>query len=466
MFFMNAWLDIEEIPERARNLPVKVIGGGLAGVEAAFKLAAEGVPVELYEMKPQRFSPAHGSINLAELVCSNSFKSNNELKACGLLKEELLELGSIVIKAALKARVPAGEVLAVDREVFSLKVTKAITSNPLIKVVRKEIVKIPKMGIVIIAAGPLPSWGLEKAIENLLGEEGLYFYGAIPPIIERDTIDFSKVFKASRYEEGEGDYINCPMSKKEYFDFVNALRNADKVPIKPFDDPTFLSESPPVDLLAEQGEHALVFGVMSPVGFTQFRGLKRGPFAVVQLRQDSLAGDYYSMVGFQTRLKMAEQDRVFRMIPGLKNARFLRYGTFHRNTYINAPKHLNCFLRLKSNPRIFYCGQICGVEGYCESAATGIMAGIFSAKLWKKESIQALPPESAIASLIRYITYGGHKEFRPMNISFGLFDTEHMLNIKNKGLRRRLIVDSALKKLDGWMKGMGIIDRKEFLTFR
>lgn len=452
---MEQWIDLGDIPERARRLPVKVIGGGLAGVEAAYALAKEGVPVELIEMKPRRFSPAHRLVNLAELVCSNSLKSMDPLKASGLLKKELGLLGSIVLEASRKTRVPAGEALAVDRDAFSERVTRILSVQPLVKVVRKEAVAIPRTGIVVVAVGPLPSSRFERAIENLLGDKGLYFYDAISPVVESESIDLTKAFRASRYEEGEGDYINCPMSREQYLAFVHALRGAQKVPLKPFDVPKFFQGCQPVDLIAEQGEHALAFAQMSPVGFRQFKGASSRPFAVVQLRQDDLLGCHYSIVGFQSRLKMQEQDRVFRMIPGLENARFVRYGTFHRNTYVNSPKHLNRFLSLKRCPRVFFAGQVCGVEGYLESAAMGLVAGLFAARMWKRQPIRAIPKGSMVSGLLEYITFEGHKEFKPMNANFSLLESENPPG-HDRRARRAWLVERSSSGLDAWMREMGI----------
>lgn len=451
---METWIPVDNIPERARRLPVKVIGGGLAGVEAAYVLAREGVPVELIEMKPVRFSPAHRLVHLGELVCSNSLKSLDPLKASGLLKKEMELLGSLVLQAAKKRRVPAGEALAVDRERFSELITQTLTAHPLIRIIRKEAVVIPRTGIVIVAVGPLPSKRFERAVENTLGEKGLYFYDAISPVIEADSIDTSKVFRASRYEEGSGDYLNCPMSKEQYLSFVKALKEAQKVPFKPFDEPRFFQGCQPIDYIAEQGEHALAFAQMSPVGFSRFKGKSR-PFAVVQLRQDDFVGAHYSMVGFQTRLKMQEQDRVFRMIPGLENARFVRYGTFHRNSYIQAPKSLDPFLRLRQMPRVFFAGQICGVEGYLESAAMGLVAGLYASCLWKAQPIRPLPKGTLMAGLIEYITFEGHKDFKPVNANFGLLESDAPSTLDRKA-KRAWLMERSLAALRAWMDKMGV----------
>lgn len=451
---MDTWIPLDNIPERARRLPVKVIGGGLAGVEAAYVLAKEGVPVELIEMKPRRFSPAHRLVHLAELVCSNSLKSMDPYKASGLLKKEMELLGSLVLAAAKKRRVPAGEALAVDRERFSELITRTLASQPLIRILRKEAVVIPRTGIIIVAVGPLPSRRFEHAIENVLGEKGLYFYDAVSPVIEADSIDATKVFRASRYEEGGGDYLNAPMSREQYLAFVKALKEAQKVPLKPFDEPRFFQGCQPIDWIAEQGEHALAFAQMSPVGFSRFRGQSR-PFAVVQLRQDDFVGTHYSMVGFQTRLKMQEQDRVFRMIPGLEKARFVRYGTFHRNSYIRAPKYLDPFLRLSQEPRVFFAGQICGVEGYLESAAMGLMAGLYAARLWKAQPIRSLPKGTLTAGLIEYITYEGHKDFKPVNANFGLLEADAP-SMRDRKAKRAWLMERSLRALRAWMDEMGI----------
>jgi methylenetetrahydrofolate--tRNA-(uracil-5-)-methyltransferase len=451
---MEIRMTLDNIPERARRLPVKVIGGGLAGVEAAYMLAREEVPVELIEMKPRRFSPAHRLVHLSELVCSNSLKSLDPLKASGLLKKEMELLGSLVLQAAKKRRVPAGEALAVDRERFSELISRTLVAQPLIRIIRKEAVVIPRTGIVIVAVGPLPSKRFEHTLDNMLGEKGLYFYDAISPVIEADSIDTSKVFRASRYEEGGEDYLNSPMSKEQYLAFIKALKEAQKVPLKPFDEPRFFQGCQPIDWIAEQGEHALAFAQMSPVGFNRFKGKSR-PFAVVQLRQDDFVGAHYSMVGFQTRLKMQEQDRVFRMIPGLENARFVRYGTFHRNSYIQAPKHLDPFLRFRQMPRVFFAGQICGVEGYLESAAMGLMAGLYASRLWKAQPIRSLPKGTLMSGLIEYITFEGHKDFKPINANFGLLET-NAPSMRDRKANRAWLMERSLSAMRAWMDEMGV----------
>lgn len=426
-------------------MSIKVIGGGLAGCEAAWSITKAGIPVELYEMKPLKFTPAHKSPQFAELICSNSFKSDREGTAAGLLKEEMRSLGSICMEAANLCRVPAGGALAVDREKFSALVTEKIRSNPLIKVIEKEVTKIPG-GICVIATGPLTSDILSEEISRLLGSQYLSFYDAVAPIIAADSIDMTKAFFASRYNKGgETDYINCPMDKEQYLNFYNALVNAELAPLHDFDKGLKVYEGcMPVEVMAKRGVDTLRFGPLKPVGLTDPTTGTR-PYAVVQLRKENEEGTMYNMVGFQTNLLFKEQKRVFSLIPSLSNAEFLRYGVMHRNTFIDSPRLINPTLNLRKNPMLFFAGQITGVEGYMESAATGIIAGINAARLYNEKEPFLLPGETMIGALINYTSNQEVKNFQPMGANFGLLPA---LNIKSKQERCMTLYNRALKSLE------------------
>lgn len=396
-----------------------VVGGGLAGCEAAWQAAKLGEKVKLYEMKPHKFSAAHQMDGLCELVCSNSLKGLSVDNANGLLKEEMRRMGSLLISCADKTSVPAGGALAVDRELFSQMVTKMIEDEPLIEIVREELTKIPDNETVIIATGPLSEGAIAEEITRLTGMGYLSFYDAAAPIIERETIDMTKAYFAARYDKGTPDYINCPMDKEEYYIFYNELVNAETAIIHEVDKPKVFEGCMPVEIMAKRGEQTLLFGPLKPVGLRDPNTGKEA-FSVVQLRQDNKEGSIYNMVGFQTNLKWGEQKRVFSLIPALKNAEFLRYGVMHRNSYINSPKLLNGEFRLLSNPKIYFAGQITGVEGYVESAASGMMAGISAARaLQNKESI-ILPKETMLGALSDYISNASIGEFQPMNANFGI----------------------------------------------
>ena len=431
---------------------ITVIGGGLAGCEAAYQISKRGIKVKLYEMKPQKFSPAHSNKNLAEIVCSNSFKSNLLTNACGLLKEELRMLDSLLIKCADETSVPAGQALAVDREKFSELVTKRIEENPLIEIIKEEVTdieEIAKNGIVIIATGPLTSDGLSENIKKITGESRLYFYDAAAPIIEKESIDFNIAFYGNRYDEEkkkeeteeewknrlenqEQSYINLPMNKEEYEAFVNELINAEIVTLHEFEKREIFEGCMPIEIMAKRGIDTLRFGPLKPVGFDDPRHAKR-PYAVVQLRQDNEMGSMYNMVGFQTNLKFDEQKRVFSMIPGLENAEFIKYGVMHRNTFINSPELLDENYNLKKNPNIYFAGQITGVEGYVESISSGMVAAINACIQFMKcrgvhrTSIQQgqntnqifFPPQTVIGALSKYISTP-NKDFQPMNANFGI----------------------------------------------
>ena len=407
--------------------PVHVIGGGLAGSEAAWQLAACGVPAILHEMRPMKKTEAHRTDTLAELVCSNSLRSDDAMSsAIGLLHAEMRRMGSLVMAAADATRVPAGSALAVDREQFSIAVQEALTRQPLIMIHREEITGLPPdaWSSVIIATGPLTSPGLAGALQELTGEGSLAFFDAIAPVVHRETIDFSKAWFQSRYDKGSGsDYINCPLSQDEYEAFVDALLAAEKMPFHPWEEHTpYFEGCLPIEVMAERGRRTLAFGPMKPVGLSNPHDGGRRPHAVVQLRQDNALATLYNMVGFQTKLKHGEQVRVFRMIPGLQNATFARLGGIHRNTFVNSPRILDQTLRLKARPTVRLAGQITGCEGYVESAAIGMLAGLFAAAERLGEMPRVPPPTTALGALLNHITQGAVEEtFQPMNINFGLF---------------------------------------------
>lgn len=402
---------------------VKVIGGGLAGSEAAWQLAERGIAVELYEMRPVRNTPAHVTEWLSELVCSNSLGSDLPDRAPGVLKAELRRLGSLLMRCAEETAVPAGGALAVDREAFASRVTEHIANHPNIRLIRKEVTSIPD-GPVILATGPLTSPALSAEIAALVGEEHLYFYDAIAPMVDAETINMDIAFRASRYGRGEdeaGDYINCPMTREEYERFVDALLSAELIDLKDFerDDPQFFEGCLPVERLAARGREALAFGPLRPVGLRDPRTGKR-PYAVVQLRQDNLAGTLYNIVGFQTNLRWGEQKRVLRMIPGLENAEFPRYGQMHRNTFVNSPMHLRPTLQFRDRDDLFFAGQITGVEGYVGNIGTGLLAGINAARLVSGCEPWTLPRETMLGALCYYITHAEPGEFQPMKANFGI----------------------------------------------
>ncbi len=430
---------------------VTVVGGGLAGCEAAWQIAQRGVRVRLCEMRPRKMTPAHTSDRLAELVCSNSLGADQLDKAPGLLKQEMRLLGSLILACAERAAVPAGGALAVDRDLFAQAVTERITAHPLIEVIREEVTEIPD-GIAIIATGPLTSDALAAAIARISGSEYLYFWDAIAPIVTAESIDMQIAFRASRYGKDHseaGDYINCPMTKAEYEAFVDALLSAEKATLRDFElqDERFFEGCLPIEVLAQRGRDALAFGPMRPVGLRDPRTGRR-PYAVVQLRQDNVAGTLYNLVGFQTNLKFGEQDRVLRMIPGLQHAEFVRYGQMHRNTFINAPVMLEPSLRFKGwqHDALFFAGQIVGVEGYAGNAATGLLAGINAARLALGESPVVLPPTTMLGALCHYITHADPQHFQPMKANFGILPP---LNHppRDKRLRGAAYAERALSDL-------------------
>lgn len=433
---------------------VTVIGGGLAGCEAAWQIARRGVTVTLWEMRPATPTPVHKTGGLAELVCSNSLKSLELSTPHGLLKEEMSRLGSIIVRGARRARVPAGGALAVDREVFSEEVTKALASEPRITLVREERRDLPPDGIVVVAAGPLVSESLAASIARLTGESYLYFFDAIAPIVEADGIDRSIAFSASRYGKGDGhDYVNCPMTRDEYDAFVDAILTAQMAPVHDVDATPFFEGCLPIEEMARRGRDTLRFGPMKPVGLVDPRTGRR-PWAVVQLRQDNLAAEHYSMVGFQTRMRWPEQTRIFRTIPGLGGATFARLGQIHRNCYINAPRVLDETLQTRSRRELFFAGQISGVEGYTESAATGLLAGINAARLASELDPLRLPHDTMLGALCRYIAHAAPEGYQPTNASFGLLP-EGPGAVGRKKQRREARSARALASLDAWIRRHG-----------
>ncbi len=447
----------------AMSKNITILGGGLAGCEAAWQAAERGIRVRLFEMKPKRFSSAHKSEGLAELVCSNSLRSNDPGSAPGLLKEEMRRLGSLLMRAADENSVPAGSALAVDRAAFSGFITETIGNHPNIEIVRCEIDDIPsdvEGGITIIATGPLTSDGLARSIGQLVGDEYLYFYDAISPIIDVESIDFGVAFKGSRYGKGEDDYINCPMDEAAYRRFVEELLGGEKVGVNEVDKEIFFEGCMPIEVMAGRGPETLSFGPMKPVGFVDPKTGER-PYAIVQLRQENRAATAYNMVGFQTRLKYPEQKRIFSLIPGLEKARFLRLGSMHRNTYINSPLHLLPSLQMKGHPRLLFAGQITGVEGYIESAAMGILAGINAACLVQGKPPAVPPSTTAMGGLVNHITTSDPKRFQPSNINFGLLPLpEHKGGKKIKKADKRAAQSKrALDAISQWisvLKGGGV----------
>ncbi len=439
---------------------IKVIGGGLAGPEAAWQIARRGLEVELYEMRPVRLTPAHRTADFAELVCSNSLKSDSENTAPWLLKEEMRRAGSLLIEIAREVAVPAGHALAVDREIFARRVTETIEREPRIRVVREEVTRIDKENeITIIATGPLTSDALAREVERLSTSSDsetarLYFYDSISPIVDADSIAQEKVYLAARYDKGTADYINCPMNETEYYAFVDALTSAESVAGHDWEKLNYFEGCLPIEEIARRGRDTLRFGPMKPVGLRDPRTGK-WPFAVVQLRQENLRADSYNIVGFQNHLKFGEQARVLRMIPGLENAKFLRYGQIHRNTYINAPMLLRESLQMSQRPNVLFAGQISGVEGYVESIATGQLAGIYAAALAQGQEPIPAPRATAFGSLVNYICHAETKNFQPANITFDLLehlDEATRRRIRDKKARHQLACKRALNAIDEWIQ--------------
>lgn len=427
---------------------ITVVGAGLAGSEAAWQAANRGVKVHLYEMRPVKQTPAHHTDKFAELVCSNSLRANTLTNAVGVLKEEMRQLNSIIISSADECAVPAGGALAVDRHEFSAKVTEKIKNHPNITVINEEVQRIPE-GIVIIASGPLTSAAMSNEIKQLTGEEYFYFYDAAAPIIEKESINMDKAYLKSRYDKGEAAYINCPMTEEEFTTFYNALIEAETVPLKEFEKEIFFEGCMPIEVMANRGIKTMLFGPLKPVGLEDPRTGKR-PFAVVQLRQDDAAGTLYNIVGFQTHLKWGAQKEVIGLIPGLENAEIVRYGVMHRNTFINSPNLLKPTYQFKSNEQIFFAGQMTGVEGYVESAASGLVAGVNAAKLFNGQTPVSFPEETAIGSMAHYITATNAKSFQPMNANFGIFPPLSQ-KIKNKQERYEKHAERALGSIQNFV---------------
>ena len=455
---------------------VRIIGGGLAGCEAAWQVASRGVPVTLHEMRPATPTAVHKTDRLAELVCSNSFRGDKLDNAVGLLKEEMRRLGSFIMRVADQVRVPAGAALAVDRELFAVRVTEAVEAHPLITIDRGEVTAIPDSEPsrpVVIATGPLTSAALSADIVRLVGRDHLAFFDAISPIVLAETIDRTKVFRASRWnrslrssspapdaagsacgDDGEGDYLNCPLTKEEYQAFHHAIVTAEKASVHDFDNTRFFEGCLPIEVMAHRGPDTLRFGPMKPAGLDDPK-TGRWPYAVVQLRQDNLAGDHYSLVGFQTQLKWGEQARVLRMIPGLEQAEFVRFGMIHRNTYINGPTVLDATWQVRTRPSLFFAGQVSGVEGYVESAASGLIAGINAARLATGAAALPAPRETAIGSLGYYVSHADPAHYQPSNITFGIMPA---LDAPPKAKQERQLATSAraLATLAAWMHEVGV----------
>jgi len=424
---------------------VTIVGGGLAGVEAAWQLARRGLRVDLHEMRPVKKTPVHQTGDFAELVCSNSLRGNALDQAAGLLKEEMRRLGSLTMRVADEVKVPAGSALAVDRELFARRVTEEIASLPGVTVHRGEVERIPDGPVVIVATGPLTSESLAADIARFVGEDHLYFYDAVSPVVEADTLDHDHAFRASRYGRGGDDYVNCPLTEAEYRAFHEAVMTAERATVHDFEHEKFFEGCLPLEVIASRGPETLRFGPMKPVGLTDPRTGRR-PFAVVQLRQDDLAASHYSVVGFQTQLKWGEQKRVLRMIPALHEAEFVRFGMIHRNTYVNAPRTLQATFETRQRPGLFFAGQMSGVEGYVESAASGMLAGLGAAARVRGREPVEFPPETAMGALARYISQSDPNHYQPTNIAFGLLP-ELQDRTRDKNKRRLKLSDRALVRL-------------------
>lgn len=424
---------------------INVIGAGLAGSEAAWQIAKRGLKVRLYEMRPEKKTPAHHTQNFAELVCTNSLRANQLTNGAGLLKEEMRRLDSIIMEAADAHNVPAGGALAVDRETFSSAITEKLTNHPNVEVIREELTAIPE-GLTVIATGPLTSDPLAQAIKRLTDDEGLYFYDAAAPIVEKSSLDMDKIYLKSRYDKGEAAYLNCPMTEEEFYNFYHELINAEMAELHDFEDQKFFEGCMPVEQMASRGEKTMLFGPLKPVGLEDPKTGKE-PFAVVQLRQDNAAGNLYNLVGFQTHLKWGEQKRVFSMIPGLENAQFVRYGVMHRNTYLRSPEFLNATYQTKKRSDLLFAGQMTGVEGYVESAASGLYAGINAALIAQGKEPVIFPEETMMGAMAHYITHASPKHFQPINANFGIIPRLEK-RIREKRERNLALSQRALTVLE------------------
>lgn len=427
---------------------VSVVGGGLAGCEAAWQLSKRGIGVDLYEMRPVKQTPVHQTGDLAELVCSNSLRGNSLDQAAGLLKEEMRRMDSLVLRVADSVRVPAGSALAVDRALFARNITEAVAGLPGVRIHREEVLGIPADGLVIVATGPLTSEPLARDIAAFVGAEQLYFYDAVSPVVEADSIELDKTFRASRYGKGGDDYVNCPLDEAQYLAFYRALVSAESASLHAFEHEFFFEGCLPVEVIASRGVDTLRFGPMKPVGLADPRSGRR-PHAVVQLRQDNLAASHFSIVGFQTQLKWGEQKRVFQLIPGLERAEFVRFGMIHRNTYVNSPRTLEPTFETRRRPGLFFAGQMSGVEGYIESAASGLIAGLGAAARARGEAPVPLPEVTALGALGRYIARSDPRDYQPTNIAFGLLP-ELPERIRDRSRKRLALAERALRALDGF----------------
>lgn len=423
---------------------VNVIGAGLAGSEAAWQIANQGVKVRLYEMRPQKLTPAHHTENFAELVCTNSLRANRLTNAAGLLKEEMRTFNSIIMESADKHSVPAGGALAVDRETFSKEVTEKLHNHPNVEIINEEIDEIPE-GLTVIATGPLTSDALAKDITKFTGNDGLFFFDAAAPILEKSSLDMDKVYLKSRYDKGEAAYLNAPMTKDEFYNFYNELIKAETAELHDFEDDKFFEGCMPIEEIASRGAQTMLYGPLKPVGLEDPRTGKE-PFAVVQLRQDNAAGDLYNIVGFQTHLKWGEQKRVFSMIPGLENARFVRYGVMHRNTFLCSPEVMQATYQTKKRPDLFFAGQMTGVEGYVESAASGLYAGLNAARIAQGKDPVIFPEETMMGAMSHYITHASVKNFQPINANFGIVP-KLQERIRNKQERNLKISERAINRI-------------------
>lgn len=439
------------------NKFITVIGAGLAGSEAAWQLAEQGIPVDLYEMRPEKSTPAHQTDLFAELVCSNSLRAAGLENAAGLLKEEMRRLGSLIMKVADENAVPAGGALAVDRQHFSLKITEILSKHPKIRVFREEVVSLPESGITVVATGPLTSDILAEKIKQVTGEESLAFYDAAAPIVTLESIDMTKAFWASRYNKGDADYLNCPLDKDEYDRFYQALISAETAEVRGFEQGKVFEGCMPIEVMANRGPQTLAFGPLKPVGLIDPRNNKK-PYAVVQLRKENVSGTLFNLVGFQTHLKWAEQVRVFRLIPGLEKAEFVRLGVMHRNTFLNSPRILKADFSLRTNSRFFFAGQITGVEGYLESAASGLLVGLNAGRCFMERQTLIFPPETALGGLARHLEGSPSQDFQPMNVNFGLLPPLGQ-RIKGKREKNALIAKRALRVLEEYCISEGITVR-------
>ena len=430
---------------------VNIIGAGLAGSEAAWQLIQRGIPVRLYEMRPKKYSPAHHTDNFGELVCSNSLRANNIENAVGLLKEELRRMDSLIMRCADENQVPAGGALAVDREKFSSQITQILTSHPLVEVIYEEVTEIPEDEIAIIATGPLTDGAMAEYVKQATSQDDLYFYDAAAPIVTAESINYDKAFWASRYDKGDADYLNCPMTEEEYNAFYDALISAEVIETKEFEKAKFFEGCMPIEAMASRGRQTLLFGPMKPVGLIDHRYEEKEFYAVVQLRKDNQEGTLFNIVGFQSRMKWGEQKRVLQMIPGLENAEIVRYGVMHRNTFVNAPISLEATCRIKSKERVFLAGQITGVEGYVESIASGLVAGINAARMYQEQELVTFPVTTAIGGLQNYIVTADSKSFQPMNVNFSLIPPLEGKKIRNKKEKNAIIAQRALDDLAAFL---------------